>query len=184
MFEPGKEIKTFTSKKGNKVVLRLAKPEDLVAMTDYVNALSSEDTFVSFSGEQLTLEQEKKFLDEVLEKMQKGDCVNLLGFIDNKLIGIANVDRLTRRSNHVGSVGLSIKKEHRGEGVGKEMLTTVLELGKQMGIKMVELSCFANNTSACALYKSTGFNEIGRIPEKFFYKGGYIDSIIFAKKLS
>lgn len=183
MFEPGKTLKTFTSKKGNAVVLRLAKSDDLAAMTDYINNLSLEDTFVSFSGEQLTLEEEKKFLDEALEKMQKVETICLVAMVGNDLIGIAGIDRLTRRSKHVGSMGLSIKKEYRGEGIGKVMLQTVLDLGKQMGLRFVELSCFANNQAACSLYKSVGFEEVGRIPEKYFYKESYIDAIIMTKKL-
>lgn len=183
MFEPGKIIKTFVSRKGNAVILRLAESGDLAAMTDYINTLSLEDTFISFSGEQLSIDEEKKYLDEFLDKMKKGTMAVLVAFVDDKFIGIANVSRMERRSKHVASLGLSVKKEYRGEGIGKVMLKATLELGKGMGIRMVELSCFANNKSACSLYKSVGFEEVGTIPEKYFYKGEYIDAIVFTKKL-
>lgn len=165
------------------VVLRLVKPDDLQAMTDYANQLSKEDTFVSLSGEQFTLEEEKKHLDSFLDKMKKQTGLLLVAFVNDMLVGITDLTCLERRSKHVGKIGLSIKKEYRGEGIGKEMLVSLCELAKQMDLRMVELGCFANNTSACALYKKVGFVEVGRIPEELFYKGEYVDCLMFAKKL-
>lgn len=184
MFTPGEIVKTFTSKKGNTVVLRLAKREDLQSMTDFINQASREDTFISLSGEQLTIEEEAKYLNEVLEKMAKGEAVKLFVFVNDALIGSADITRMQRRSQHVGLVGIIIKKEYRAEGIGKAMIETLFNLAQKMGLLMLELSCFANNTTACNLYTSVGFEKVGRIPQKLAYKGEYIDSIVMVKDLT
>ncbi len=46
MFKPGHIFTTFTSQKGNEVVVRTPVKEDVPAMTDYINEISKEDTFI------------------------------------------------------------------------------------------------------------------------------------------
>ncbi len=46
----GNIIKTFKSKKGNDVVFRSLKHDDLDGMLAYANALIAEDTFIELSG--------------------------------------------------------------------------------------------------------------------------------------
>lgn len=55
----GKIIKTCTSKKGNTVIIRYPKWEDLDAVTAFANGLVEEDTFVALNKKQ-TREQEAK----------------------------------------------------------------------------------------------------------------------------
>lgn len=56
MFQPGKIVKTFTSKSGKKIVIRYPQWKDLNQLTEYINKLSAEDTFTTFSGEKITKE--------------------------------------------------------------------------------------------------------------------------------
>ena len=42
------------------MVIRYPKWEDLEELTRYINKLSSEDTFVTFSGEEIKKEEEAK----------------------------------------------------------------------------------------------------------------------------
>lgn len=183
MFQPGQIIKTFTSKKGNLVILRLAKKENLQAMTEYINELSREDTFISFSGEQITLDEERKYLDDLLLKTEKGNAGELIAVINDNIIGICGFTRKEKRSLHFAEMGISIKKEYRAEGIGKEMMRSLLDLAKQMEIQYMQLSCFANNEVACSLYKKFGFEQVGKIPNKFLYKGDYVDELVFFKEL-
>ena len=59
----------------------------------------------------------------------------------------------------------------------------LIEGARTMNLRMLELSCFANNPRALNLYEKMGFREVGRIPGKYFYKGGYIDSVEMIKEL-
>jgi hypothetical protein len=117
MFMPGQIVKKIVSKKGKEMVIRYPKWEDLEELTRYINKLSSEDTFVTFSGEEIKKEEEAKVLSEWFYGMEIGDKVVLGCFYKEKLIGLANVDREKsnrKRSLHVGIFGISVEKELRG----------------------------------------------------------------------
>ena len=66
-FKAGKVHKTFQTKSGKACVIRWAKWDDLQQLTDFINEIAQEDTYISFSPEDdVTLEFESKFLSSVL----------------------------------------------------------------------------------------------------------------------
>ena len=184
MFKPGTVLKTFTSKKGNNVIVRTPEKKDVSLMTDYMNEISKEDTFISFGGEQLTLAEEEKYMDETLDKLKKGDCLKIFAFIGKTMVGNADVNRMVKRSKHVGILGITVKDGFRKEGIGKILMDLLIEGAKKMKLKMIELTCFANNSYALNLYEKTGFRKVGKVPGKILYKGEYIDEVIMVKSLS
>ncbi len=93
MFKQGKIIKTFKTKKGKEIIIRYLKWEDLDELTRYINKISSEDTFITFSGEKISKEEEGKTLANWFLVMEKGDMVVLGCFFDERLVALANVDR-------------------------------------------------------------------------------------------
>ena len=151
-------------------------------LTFYINKLSKEDTFILFSGEKITKEEEGRTLSNWFLAMEKGDKVVLVCFYKEKLVGIANIDRNKderKRGRHIGSFGVSLAKECRGEGIGFELVKTVMEEAKNkiVGLKMIILDVFGPNKISQNLYKKFGFKEHGRLPEGIFYKGKYVDEV-------
>jgi len=182
MFIPGQIIKKFISKKGKEMVIRYPKWEDLEELTRYANKLSYEDTFVTFSGEEIKKEEEAKVLSEWFCQMEAGNKVVLGCFYGEKLVGVAAIRRdksVRKRSLHVGIFGISVEKEFRGEGVGYELGRAIIEEAKKKikGLKMVILDVFSLNTKAQSLYQKLGFKEAGRLPKKILYRGSYIDEV-------
>ena len=56
--------KTFILKNGIEVLLRLPQKEDADALLVFANVISKEDTFITMSGETLTLDEEITYLRE------------------------------------------------------------------------------------------------------------------------
>ncbi|MEP7166882.1 MAG: GNAT family N-acetyltransferase [Candidatus Woesebacteria bacterium] len=181
-FIPGKIVKEFTTKSGKQAIIRYPKWEDIEAMTAYMNTLSTENTFVSFSGEELSLKEEAEYLGSMFASMELGDVVKLFCEVENKIVGISDVRRdvsKRERAKHVVIFGITVAKDFRGDGVGKILAQTVFSEAKQMipGLKIIWLHCFASNTNALALYEKLGFREVGRIPGELLYKSEYIDGV-------
>lgn len=183
MFTPGKVIKTFKTKKGNKITIRYPKWEDLNGLLDFINSLSSEDTFILYSGEQINKEQEMEYLAQSFKEMERGNRVHLLATVDDKLVANSTVTRQSLRARHVGSIAISVAQGFREEGIGTELLRALFEESKKIGLKILEIDLLAVNDRAHHVYKKVGFTQCGRFPKRYFYKGQYVDQIIMYLKL-
>ncbi|MGB9707665.1 MAG: GNAT family N-acetyltransferase [Microgenomates group bacterium] len=181
MFIPGKIIKKFSSKRKREIIIRYPKWEDLDEATKYINNLSKEDTFITFSGEKIKKSEEAKTFSDWFFQMEMGDKVVLATFDKEKLIGLTNVDRVNnrKRSLHVGVFGISVEKNYRGEGIGFILAKTVIEEAKEKirGLKMIVLNVFSPNYKALNLYKKLGFIEYGRLRNGLLYKNNFIDEV-------
>jgi RimJ/RimL family protein N-acetyltransferase len=187
-FIPGKTVKKIVTKKSKEVVIRYPYWEDIDELTRYINKLSKEDTFIPFSGETITKEQEIKAVASWFAKMETGDEVFLVAEKDKKIIAVANVTRNTenkKRSLHVGVLGISVEKEYRGEGIGEEFLRTVIsEAQKQIkGLRLIILQVYGENQTALNLYQKIGFKKCGEIPEMIYFHKRYISEITMYLKL-
>lgn len=184
MNQPGEIIYKGVSKKGKVFLIRYIKKGDAPLMTKYINKLSKEETFVSFQGEEMKLDDEEKFVEKQIEKIKSNLSVDLLVFSEDQLIGISNVHLHERKSTaHEGVFGISVDKDYRDEGIGGVLLdVTLSEAEKNLkGLKIVTLGVFENNPLAISMYERRGFKESGRIPKGLFHRGKYVDHIFMYK---
>lgn len=68
----------------------------------------------------------------------------------------------------------------RGQGIGKQMLSALMELGKEIGIENYTLEVRVSNTPAICLYESLGFESAGIRPG--FYERPREDAMIMWKR--
>jgi RimJ/RimL family protein N-acetyltransferase len=179
----GKIVYQGTTAKGKPLTIRYIQAGDEQSMTEYINTLSQEKTFILFQGEIITHEFEKEFVEGQLERLEKNETVHLLAFSDDKLIGISAIDMSNRVEKHVGVFGISLAKEYRGEGVGRILMEQVLEEAEEniLQLRIVTLGVFANNALARSLYEKLGFVQYGSLPKGIFYKDEYIDHLYMYK---
>jgi RimJ/RimL family protein N-acetyltransferase len=184
-FEPGKIISKFNSKNNLSVTVRYPLWSDLEQMTDYINEISLEDTFLTMSGEQYTLNQEAAFLGSKFAEIEAQNSILALAFIEQEFIGICNIDRdLSQRTRgyHRFKLGLSVKKEYRGQGIGEYFAKVSIEEAKVFlpNFKILLLDLFAQNTPALKTYQKLGFKEVGRVKDAFWRQGQYSDQLLMA----
>ncbi len=88
----------------------------------------------------------------------------------------------SRRTHHHGLLGVSVATAWRSRGVGRALLTTLIDWCREHpDIERVCLWVFANNAPALALYRSLGFVEEGRrVREIRFGPGDYADDLVMA----
>lgn len=179
-FVPGTPIVEFTTKTGQTVLVRYPQWEDLLQLQTFINTLSAEDTYISFSGEQVSLEEEADFLLNWFKRIEFGDGVYLVAECDETIIGACGIERIESeraRGEHLSSFGLSVAKDFRGQGVGESLAKAAIEEArmKMNNLRIVKLTVFSENAPAVALYKKLGFLEIGRIPGAVKFHGEYQD---------
>ena len=176
---PDQIIKTFKSKRGNAVVYRDTKTDDREMMLSYINILIAEGTLIGLCGKPLGRDEtKKKTLKEILEGVEKNDKIFFVVEINGAYIGNAGIHReKTRRKQHVGNIGISLIAEYRDEGIGAELLTSLISEGKNLDLKLLYLTCLENNNRALHLYEKLGFKRCGYIPNACFWKDGYVGEV-------
>ena len=163
-----------------KIVIRPPKMSDLDSLLEMINSLVEERAMITIQNK-LTLKEEKKYLQKIIKDK---NSIHLFLIIDGKVMGNARIFRHEGTKNHIGEMGISIKKEARGLGLGERLFKKVMEEGiKKFKLKIVILDVYGRNKIAQGLYKKIGFKIIGKIKGGTNYYGEYEDVIIMAKYL-
>ncbi len=71
---------------------------------------------------------------------------------------------------------IALDAAHRGSGRGRALLRALLDAAEERGAREVFLEVRADNPSAEGLYRSEGFEEIGRRPR--YYQPDDVDAIV------
>ncbi len=179
----GKTIKKFKSKKGNQVVIRTLQIEDLDNLLKFANGLVDEDTFVMLSGSKLNRAEEQKYLKDSIEKIKQNKKIHLVALVNGVFAGSAEVRRQERRKSHVGEIGIALIPEYRGEGIGTELLETLVDEAKQLKLRLVYMHCFETNSPALHVYEKIGFQRSGVVPGMLSHKNNYIGEVTLYKQL-
>jgi RimJ/RimL family protein N-acetyltransferase len=171
------------NKTGQELMIRYPLKGDAEAMCHYMNALSSERTYIRFQGEKVTLEEEKRFLRAQMKRISNKVAVQLFAFAGEELIGIADIDMSDRTDRHVGELGISISKDFRGEGIGALLLKFIInEAIKYLPeLEIISLSVFSNNVAGISMYRKFGFIEYGSLPKGVKLHESYVDRLLMYK---
>lgn len=181
--KPGERIFQGKAAKGDEILIRYPQSSDLEDMTDYINTLSQERTYIRFQGEVQSVEDEKKYLEKKLEQIKNRRSVQLMVYAGNTLVGNSNIDLEEGIRKHVGVFGISLAKEFRNRGIGKILMEKVIEESKKNlpDLKIITLTIFGTNKVAFKMYQKFGFREYGRLPKGAMHKGKFIDYIYMSK---
>jgi L-phenylalanine/L-methionine N-acetyltransferase len=87
------------------------------------------------------------------------------------------------RNAHMAYLGgVGIHPDFSGKGHGKKMMQEVIDLGKELGIKRIELSTATINDAAIGLYEKMGFVKEG-VLRKYTWlksKGEFLDEVMMS----
>lgn len=118
--------------------------------------------------------------DFVLSMIKKGDP-QIVAVLEGEVVGWCDISRHYFPSHaHRGSLGMGITPPYRGQGLGRKLIGTALTQARQTDFKRVELSVYADNLPAIALYEKVGFVREGVVRCAAHIDGRFIDAISMA----
>jgi phosphinothricin acetyltransferase len=97
--------------------------------------------------------------------------------------GSLNVFNPREAYRHVADFSIYVDRGARGTGVGRAMLTRLIELGREHGYHKLVLSAFPTNASGMALYTRLGFRTVGIYKEQGRLDGHWVDTIVMERML-
>ncbi len=80
---------------------------------------------------------------------------------------------------HINNV--AVRENHRGNGLGRLLLSSAIEEGKGLGASIAFLEVRSGNAPAQALYKKCGFKAVGLRPR--YYSEPLEDAVIMSRSL-
>ncbi|MFO1443737.1 GNAT family N-acetyltransferase [Bacillus sp. Bva_UNVM-123] len=157
------EKRFFVTKSNNHFTIRTALPNDADRIISFTRNIMAEAPFLLTTEAEfkVTSEQQKQFLQDVFDSRGK---LALAAEMEDEIIGFLDFHNgHKQRIQHQGSFGMSVNQHYRNKGVGKALLTVLLDWAKENPlIEKVCLEVFADNQHAIELYKKFGFVEEGR----------------------
>jgi putative acetyltransferase len=95
-------------------------------------------------------------------------------------LGLHPMDRVRRR--HAAMLGISVGAAHQGQGVGTALMQAVCDYADRWAhLLRLELTVFADNARAIALYRRFGFEQEGRHRAYALRDGVYVDVLSMAR---
>ncbi|HDR2822326.1 TPA: N-acetyltransferase [Enterobacter bugandensis] len=157
------------------IVIRHAEPKDAEALRqNYMHPGVYHDT-LQLPHPSLEMWQERL--------TPKPGLKRLVACIDENIVGdlAFHVEPSPRRS-HVATFGISVAAHAQGRGVGSALMREMINLcDNWMRVERIELTVFADNPAALALYRKFGF-EIEGTGRKFALRNGeYVDAYYMAR---
>jgi putative acetyltransferase len=107
----------------------------------------------------------------------------LMAVIDGRVVGNLGLDAagIPRRS-HVATMGMSVHDDFQNRGVGKALMTAMVELADNwLGLRRIELEVYTDNAPAIHLYEKFGFVIEGTGRDYARRPGGFTDAYYMAR---
>ncbi|HEU5312288.1 MAG TPA: GNAT family N-acetyltransferase [Candidatus Udaeobacter sp.] len=132
-----------------------------------------------------TLQMPYRSLESVREQLTKsgeGDHI-LVAVIDGEVIGVIGLHTSSRpRVNHKGEIGMMVRDDWQGKGVGVAMMRAVIDLAeKWLNLARIELTVFTDNEPAIALYRKFGFEIEGTLRKYACRDGEFVDAYVMVR---
>jgi len=168
---------------GKKIEIRKLSKNDLRNVKkslEFFNSLVKEDAQILFNNKN-TLKKEKEWLSGQIKKVQENKLVFIIAEDDKNFIGTAEIYLGPGRREHIGHLGINIRKGYRGMGLGSYLMKKIITLAKKElkpKPQIIRLNTLVTNQPAIGLYKKCGFKKVAIIPKQFEYKGKLRDEIL------
>ena len=108
---------------------------------------------------------------------------NLVACVGDEIVGQLYVQTSPRpRRKHAGQIGMSVRDDFQGQGVGTALLQAVTDLAVNwLNLLRIELEVFTDNEAGIRLYKKCGFVIEGTLKKYAFRAGEYVDVYAMAR---
>jgi len=104
--------------------------------------------------------------------------------VDGEVVGNLGLEISPNRPRmrHVGSIGMAVREDRQGQGIGTALMEAALDLADNwLNLTRVGLTVYVDNAPAIALYEKFGFEIEGTHRRFAFRDGEYVDGYSMAR---
>jgi L-amino acid N-acyltransferase len=143
------------------LTLRKATIRDLEGITEIYNEAIL-NTTATFDIQPKNLQEQKKWFNDHQPKQPI-----LVAEQNNVIVGWASLSKWSDRCAYsaTAEASLFVRREYREQGIGRKLLETLLQEGKNIGLHTVIVRIAEDNKVSLHLFQSEDFQRIGVMKE-------------------
>lgn len=157
------------------IIIREFKNEDINSIESIWNGVIDEgDSF--FWKEHFSTDT----ISEILNNQKAIYC----SVANGEVVGFYILhDNFPGRGNHIANALYAVKKEFRGQGIGKILGEHSIKTSKECGYKAMQFnSIVSTNIASVRLWETLGFNRVGQIEKAFVKENNEVADIYIYHK--
>lgn len=155
--------------------------DDVEPLQRFAARLFTENPIGVFKRSIPTLDEEREFIRTFTEPDRS---VLIAAENDDEIVGLVSLlARQHPQEAHVAELGISVDAGYRDQGIGTQLIATLLEWALAHHVTRVEVQAFAQNTRAIALYERLGFEREGIRRGAVVVDGRPDDIVVLARLL-
>lgn len=168
---------------GIRVEIRRAEPRDAAALVELARAVESEEQSWLIGGPEWSdLGAARRYLRET---RRRRDRAVLVADAAGAIIGRLSVTRGRHPATaHVAVVALIVAHARRRQGIGRALMEAAEAWARDVGVSKLELSVFAHNAPAIALYERLGYEREGLRHRHLRRRDEFLNVVLMGKDLS
>jgi putative acetyltransferase len=156
------------------IQIRAWEPEDTPALTEVFN--QPRVIWGTLQTPYTSVAARRKRAESRLDGFQ------LVAVIDERVVGMIGLQRSEQRRAHAANLGMAVHDDYAGRGCGRALLEAVIDQADLwLNLIRLELSVWADNDRAIALYEHRGFVREGLHRAYAWRDGAYADAIAMAR---
>lgn len=177
------EVRRFTTRTAEEITIRPAEPEDSCEIIDTIRSSSRERSYVLMEQYGKGIASELDFI-RTLDRLRNLLLVAAAGVeVIGCLAGLQADDGKREETAGILHLGLHLREEFRGKGIGTQMLAYAIDWAKERGFKKIQATIFTPHSRSIKLFSNAGFTEEGVRKHKIMMGSEYVDKVIMTKGL-
>ncbi len=178
------EVKRFTTRTAEEITIRPAEPEDSCEIIDTIRSSAPERSYVLMEQYGKGIASELDFI-KTLDKLKNLLIVAASGVEVIGCLGGLQADGGKRKETADDlHLGLDLREEYRGKGIGTQMLAYAIEWARERGYKNIKATIFTPNNRSIKLFSNAGFTEEGTRTHKIMIGTECVDKVVMSKSLA
>jgi L-amino acid N-acyltransferase YncA len=163
------------------LTIRPARPQDAATITAIYN--------VGIAERAATFETEPRTVEQVAARIEQADRYPMLVAVDSEtgmVVGWAGASEYRARPCYagIGEFSIYLAVEARGQGIGKRLLTALIDAARERGFWKLLSRVFLFNTASRSLCRACGFREVGIYEKHAALDGEWLDVVIVERLLN
>lgn len=176
-------VKTFTAKGGLPIIIRPAQTGDSCAIIDTVRSHAMERSYVLMEHYGRDVEEEREYISS-LDSTKNLMIVAETGDDVVGCLAALQADAGRRpETSHILHVGLHIREDFRGLGIGQHLLDYASTWATEKGFHKLEANIFTTNKRSLHLFIKAGFIEEGVRKNRIRVGREFINEVLMGKML-